>query len=324
MDARSWLRTSSPAKLDAIRELHRHDPRRNAAGLAAFLSLWLVTWALVLSFDSPMLRLPGYLVMGVALHGLGIFMHEAVHGNLFRKRVYDRWAGFLLGAPVLVSATAYRINHLLHHRHTRGPRDPDEFSNHIRNRKCLAAFFYLWSIFGMPIFLVRLPFAACRRASVSDRRVVLMEYGLLIALYAGVAFLGFRIDGGQALVHGWVLPMSVAWLIVNIRGWSEHLLTRPGDSLTETRTITSNVLVSLCLCNLNYHLEHHLFPGVPWYNLPRVHSLLREEYRKTGAPIYSSYLRFLWDAVRTGIHGLAPRVPPEAGATPLQWRRPSR
>jgi fatty acid desaturase len=45
---------------------------------------------------------------------------------------------------------------------------------------------------------------------------------------------------------------------------------------------------------------------VPWYNLPRLHRLLEAEYRAAGAPIYRSYLRFVWDAVRRGFHGLAP------------------
>jgi fatty acid desaturase len=61
------------------------------------------------------------------------------------------------------------------------------------------------------------------------------------------------------------------------------------------------------MCNLNYHLEHHLFPAVPWYNLPHVHRLLQEDYRAAGSFIYRSYLRFCWDAVRGGVHREAPR-----------------
>ena len=48
-----------------------------------------------------------------------------------------------------------------------------------------------------------------------------------------------------------------------------------------------------------------IHPGVPWYHLPRVHRLLEEDYRKAGAIIYRSYLRFLWDALRLGVHGTA-------------------
>ena len=68
--------------------------------------------------------------------------------------------------------------------------------------------------------------------------------------------------------------------------------------------MTSNRLVSSLMCNLNYHLEHHLFPGVPWYNLPRLHALLADEYRRAGAFAHRSYLGFLWEAARAGVHGM--------------------
>ena len=78
------------------------------------------------------------------------------------------------------------------------------------------------------------------------------------------------------------------------------MLTTPGHPLLQTRTVTSTKLLSFLNVNLNYHLEHHLFPAVPWYNLPKVHTLLQEEYEQAGAFIYSSYLRFLVDAFRYG------------------------
>ena len=61
------------------------------------------------------------------------------------------------------------------------------------------------------------------------------------------------------------------------------------------------------MCNTNYHLEHHLCPGIPLYNLPRVHSLLQPEFRRAGSFIYKSYLKFMWDTLRTGVHGFAPK-----------------
>jgi fatty acid desaturase len=101
--------------------------------------------------------------------------------------------------------------------------------------------------------------------------------------------------------------MGVAAVLGSIRGWAEHMMTRPGHPLTQTRTVISNRVLSFFMCNLNYHLEHHLFPAVPWYNLPRLHRLLQDDYRAAGSFIYRSYLRFCWDAFRGGVHQEAPR-----------------
>jgi fatty acid desaturase len=49
--------------------------------------------------------------------------------------------------------------------------------------------------------------------------------------------------------------------------------------------------VSFCLLNENYHLEHHLFPEVPSYNLPRLHALLRSRLpHSVEARSYSGFL----------------------------------
>jgi fatty acid desaturase len=51
------------------------------------------------------------------------------------------------------------------------------------------------------------------------------------------------------------------------------------------------------MCNENYHLEHHLYPAVPWYNLPRLHQELKEELVLQGAPYIPSYFAFVHDFV---------------------------
>lgn len=314
-EARSWARGLPAPRRAALSGLGRVEPGRNVV-VAGFIGLWLVGGAAAALAPVWWLRLPGYALAGAALHALGICMHEAIHGNLFRRRRLDRWAAFLCGVPVLVSGTAYRISHLAHHRHNRGELDPDEFANHFRSRKVQSAAFWIWGLLGLPIFLCHVPISALRRGTGTERRLVAAEYAAILGLHGAVWIFLAAAARLDLLWHAWVAPMAVTDAIVGLRGWSEHMLTRPGHPLTQTRTVTSNRLVSFLLLNLNYHLEHHLFPGIPWYNLPRVHALLRDEYAAAGAPVYESYWRFLADAVREGIHGLAPRPDTAAGGTP--------
>ncbi len=316
---RPWQASLDPEIRTAIQHLARDvEPMKNLAGLL-FVAVWIGAGALVLAYPIWIVRLPCYLAMGASLNGLGALMHEAVHGNLFRRRPTDRLAAFLLGAPFLVSGAAYRVSHLLHHRFNRSVRDPDDLFNYSENRRVLALVFYAWTLLGIVAFLIHVPVNALRHGTPPERREVIAEYSLLLALYGAITILATHFRATGVLAHVWLVPLAVNFLIVNLRGWSEHLLTVPGHPLTQTRTITSNAVVRFFFCNVNYHLEHHLFPAVPWYHLPRVHRLLQEEFTRAGAFIYRSYARVVWDALRAGVHGLAPArrfatVPAQSGA----------
>jgi len=305
MTSSAWFASLAPDQRAAIRNLYVVRPHRNLVVLV-FVALWAASAVLVLALPYWPVRIACYVVMGASLHALGILMHEAVHGNFFRQKNWDRWAAFLLGVPILVSGAAYRVTHLLHHRFTRGERDPDEFANYFPQRNRLALFFYLWGIVGLLVFLVHVPINAWRRGTERERIAVALEYAAIALLYMGGMVAAGRLHLLPVLLHVWLIPLAVSSAIVNVRGWSEHMLTEPGHPLKHTRTVTSNRVVRFMLCNLNYHLEHHLFPGIPWYNLPQVHALLQGEYRRAGTYVYRSYAVFLWDALRAGAHGHAP------------------
>jgi fatty acid desaturase len=297
-----WYQNLDPAKKRAIRELHRINPYWNLVGLL-FLLLWALIGTLVLHYPSWAIRLPGYLLMGILIHGMANLMHEGIHGTLFRHRHWDRWFGFAMGAPALFCVSAYSVNHLLHHRHNRTQEDPDEFTNVSDNKTVLSVFYYFCLVFGVYLFLLRVPYVALTRGTSQQRRQVILEQGLVLLIVAAVFAACWRYGHLAALAHVWLIPLTFAAVLGNVRGWAEHTQTRGGHPLMETRTVTSNPLFSFLNLNLNYHLEHHLFPGVPWYNLPKVHALLRDDYLAAGASIYPSYRRFLWDAMRSGIHG---------------------
>ena len=311
-ESSSWTRSLSPKLRESIRSLYTLRPWTNAICLL-FPLLWAGTaWTMSLT-DATWVQAAGIVLIGACIHAMAILMHEGIHGNLFRIRVLDRWVGFALGAPALFSAAAYRVNHLLHHRHNRTSQDPDEFTNLTSNRFLLQGAFFAWPFVGMTAYLVHVPVSAIRRGTRAQRRDVILELALMALLYGSAIATCWMTGTLRELMLFWVAPLGAAAAFGAFRGWSEHTMTRAGHPLTQSRTVVSNVIVSFFMCNLNYHLEHHLFPGVPWYNLPRLHTLLRPEYEEAGAFIYRSYVRFVWDAIRTGVHGEAPEAGRRSG-----------
>ena len=93
------------------------------------------------------------------------------------------------------------------------------------------------------------------------------------------------------LLQVWLIPGVIVGYISAVRALAQHALTESDDPLLASRTVHSNRIVAFLLLNENYHLEHHLFPEVPSYNLPRLRQLLRSRLpRSVEAPSYTRFL----------------------------------
>ena len=278
-----------------------------------FALLWVGFGFLIMSHAHWSLRLVGYFASGVIIHAFFSLMHEGMHGNLFRSRRWDRWYGFLIGLPSLFPISEYMTNHLLHHKHTRSEQDPDEIMNLARSKTLQSVLFYAMFFVGTYIYLIHIPYVVYTRGTRRERVTAVTERLLIMLLVCGLLLSAWAFGFLDVVLHCWFIPLLVATLLANIRLCGEHQMTGADHPLRQARTVTSNVFCSFCNVHLNYHLEHHLFPGVPWYNLPKLHRVLLPEYKRVGASVYRSYLWFLWDAFRTGIHGRTPDL--SAGST---------
>ena len=49
------------------------------------------------------------------------------------------------------------------------------------------------------------------------------------------------------------------------------------DHRLNTRTVYMNFFSRFIYWNMNYHVEHHMFPMVPYHNLPRLHRLIKHD-----------------------------------------------
>jgi fatty acid desaturase len=66
---------------------------------------------------------------------------------------------------------------------------------------------------------------------------------------------------------------------MRIRAIAEHsMIDDPKDPLRNTRTTLTSWWERIFIApnRVNYHLEHHLFMGMPLYSLPKLHRLLSD------------------------------------------------
>jgi fatty acid desaturase len=76
-----------------------------------------------------------------------------------------------------------------------------------------------------------------------------------------------------------VLPTFYGFLAVLITGFTQHLGLNEDvlDHRLNTRTIYMNPVFRFLYWNMNYHVEHHMFPMVPYHALPALHEELKPD-----------------------------------------------
>lgn len=290
-------------KRQAIRDLHELNYVYNLK-IPFFFGLWAACGFLFFQTESLFIHLPLYFLMTCSMVGLSILMHESNHNLLFKNRTLNRWVGFLCGLPSLVAVSSYRTLHLAHHAHTSTEKDPDSMEQTVPKSIPMVLFFYVFLFIGAYLYLVHLVITSIKMGNSKMRRRIITEYLLIAATFTALFwFVPFYI-----MLNIWLIPLLIAAQLTNVRGLAEHSLTTHDNVFTETRTVTSNPFVSFMMNNLNYHLDHHLFPGVPWYNLPQLHAILKDEYKAAGSSIYTSYTGFLIDFFKVTFAGYVPNV----------------
>jgi len=101
----------------------------------------------------------------------------------------------------------------------------------------------------------------------------------------------FGWEGLAMYVLLWVIPaVTVLQAILRVRAICEHGAPSGYDSaLQAARTTIAGPVLRFVLFphHVNYHIEHHLYPAVPHYNLARLHAELAQRGILSGADVRS-------------------------------------
>jgi fatty acid desaturase len=105
-----------------------------------------------------------------------------------------------------------------------------------------------------------------------------------LAVYLAALFaIGFGYDG--VLIY-WFIPALLAQPFLRALLAAEHTgCSHDQNGLTNTRTTAASFPIRLLMWNMPFHAEHHLYPVVPFHQLPALHAHVRERQRYR-APSY--------------------------------------
>ena len=286
--------------------------RSDVPGLA-YLAVWvaamgatgsLVWLALGTLYVWPAMFVYG-VVMSVPAYSLS---HETAHGTAFRTRWLNEavfWTTSLLYGEEPLHR---RYTHTNHHTHTwyvgldsQMPFDtPLDFKG------------WLYDVSGLSVhrFQIRVLWQlATRRYTTLMREVspqaelpkMTRNARIFCLVYLGMAT---SIAAGYAwLLWFYVLPRLLGgpiMLMFNIIQHAEMQENSP-SIIESTRTFRTNRVGRFLYLNMNNHIEHHLYPQVPFYSLPRLHEAVADQTPKSDPGFWRTNLDLLSVVVRRSL-----------------------
>lgn len=264
---------------DEIRNLSQIDSVKFTA--AALLEFGLIVAAIWISqtWWSPVTYALAVIVIGSRINGLGALMHDAAHYRGYANRKLNDFVGEILALPTTASMAGYRNSHFAHHRELNSENDPDWQRNlgmkeyefpAPRSSVLMHAMQYL---LGLKVASAVGGFHKNRETRDIAAAVARARLFFFVALLVSSIVLGFW----KLLLLYWVVPLMTVFLAIRyLRSVAEHYAVEHENVLNESRTVLAPrwQLWLIAPWGLNYHLEHHLFPGVPCFRLAELHRLL--------------------------------------------------
>jgi fatty acid desaturase len=76
-----------------------------------------------------------------------------------------------------------------------------------------------------------------------------------------------------------------------LMGLTQHAGLREDmkDHRFTTRTVYLNPILSFLYWHMEYHVEHHMFPQVPSYNLKKLHELIKSQMPPARKGLWGAY-----------------------------------
>ena len=267
---------------EQMRALHRKSPARHLAVAARqFAILGLGTWALI-QFENPLIWIPLAIIQGFTVFNFTVLLHEVVHHTIFARRrpVAERVLGLLYAIPSGISASQFTRWHLDHHAEL-GSDEDDPKRAHLSPKKNARWYKLLYCTPALfPIY-----FRAARRESATYpaelQRRIGMERKLSIAFHLGALAAIWYAFGFYAAARASIIPVFFVFPVAfTLNRLGQHYDIDPNDPAKWGTLMKGSWFWDFVFLNSNYHLEHHYFPGVPFYRLPELQHALRPFYAR--------------------------------------------
>jgi fatty acid desaturase len=315
--------------IDQLRELHRRRPAVHLLyATRQFGIIGLCTWGLwngfgVLNPANPLLWVPLAILQGFTFFNMTTLLHEVVHNGVFPipRPKPERALGLAYAISSGISASQFTRWHLDHHDNLGSYEDDPK--RHWLSPRRNARWYKL--LYCTPVLMFLYFRAAAsegasyepelRRTITRERLVtMLVQFGVMgFLIVLGGAYL-FTLSGlvsglglaARVQIVPYFLVFPVAFTLNRL---GQHYNIDPTHPLKWSTLMKASHLWDFLFLYSNYHLEHHYFPRVPFYNLRKLHFRLQPFYARLGLRSHT-YREIVW---RWFVQNQKPHTDWEAG-----------
>jgi fatty acid desaturase len=223
--------------------------------------------------------------------------HECGHGTAFRTRWMNDLLYQIASFMLMRNPVTWRWSHARHHTDTiivgrdaeiAVMRPPDL----LRTAANFVGLFDVW--YSMKALLKN----AAGIVPPDERSFIPeMEQGkavtaarVHIAIYALAIVLALALRSWLPLMLIGLPRLYGCWHMVMV-GLLQHggLADNVTDHRLNSRTVYMNPVSRFIYLNMNYHVEHHMFPMVPYHALPKLHELIKHDLPAPNPSIFHAY-----------------------------------
>ncbi len=291
-----WYQCPIPRK--RLKELMKRSDGPAIRDTLIWLGIMLVSGTLGVLTWGSWWALPCFLVYGV-LYGSASDSrwHECGHGTAFKTRWMNDAVYHIACFMILREPTVWRWSHTRHHTDTvivgrdpeiAVPRPPDLLG------------------MGLNLFAIKSSWIAIKKLAAHVTGQLLDDEATFIPemerwkVYA-IARLWVAIFAATIATCFWIgtilpamllgLPTFYGGFMVLVYGLTQHagLAEDVLDHRLNTRTVYMNPVSRFLYWNMNYHIEHHMFPMVPYHALPALHEELKSDMPPPFPGMWSAY-----------------------------------
>ena len=245
---------------------------------------WLWEWPHWLCFS----------VNTLALHCSGTVIHDACHQSAHRNRIVNAILGHGSALILVFAFPVFTRVHLQHHGNVNHPNDdPDHYVST-----------------GGPLWLIAVRFLY-HEVFFFQRRLwrnyELLEWFISRLIVISIVYISVQYHFLGYILNFWFIPAFIVGITLGF--FFDYLPHRPfvERSRWKNARVYPGKVLNILILGQNYHLIHHLWPSIPWYNYQPAYYLMKPLLDEKGSPQTSGLLQkkdffeFVYD-VFIGIH----------------------